>query len=140
VAAEDLLKRIYLIAPQDGKIFQRSVHTVGGVIQAGEVVMLVVPDSDALIIEAKVPHTDVDQLHLGQRAVVRFSSFNRRTTPELNGEVIESAPTSRRTKSETRVTTRSGSASPTASSRAWTACSRWPACPSRPSSRRRREL
>jgi len=29
--------------PQDGKIFQRSVHTVGGVIQAGEVVMLVVP-------------------------------------------------------------------------------------------------
>jgi HlyD family secretion protein len=89
VAAEDLLKRIDLIAPQDGKIFQRSVHTVGGVIQAGEVVMLVVPDSDALIIEAKVPPTDVDQLHLGQRSVVRFSSFNRRTTPELNGEVIE---------------------------------------------------
>ncbi|MEA2810523.1 MAG: rane fusion protein type secretion system, partial [Rhodospirillaceae bacterium] len=57
MAAEDLLKRIDLIAPQDGKIFQRSVHTVGGVIQAGEVVMLVVPDSDALIIEAKVPPT-----------------------------------------------------------------------------------
>jgi HlyD family secretion protein len=89
VAAEDLLKRIDLIAPQDGKIFQRSVHTVGGVIQAGEVVMLVVPDSDALIIEAKVQPTDVDQIHLGQRAVVRFSAFNRRTTPELNGEVIE---------------------------------------------------
>jgi HlyD family secretion protein len=35
-------------------IFQRSVHTVGGVIQAGEVVMLVVSDSDALIVEAKV--------------------------------------------------------------------------------------
>jgi HlyD family secretion protein len=89
VAAEDLLKRIDLIAPQDGKIFQRSVHTVGGVIQAGEVVMLVVPDSDALIIEAKVQPTDVDQIHLGQKAVVRFSAFNRRTTPELNGEVIE---------------------------------------------------
>jgi HlyD family secretion protein len=89
VAAEDLLKRIDLIAPQDGKIFQRAVHTVGGVIQAGEVVMLVVPDSDALIIEAKVQPTDVDQIHLGQRAVVRFSAFNRRTTPELNGEVSE---------------------------------------------------
>jgi membrane fusion protein, type I secretion system len=89
VAAEDLLKRIDLIAPQDGKIFQRSVHTVGGVIQAGEVVMLVVPDSDALIIEAKVQPSDVDQIHLGQAAVVRFSAFNRRTTPELNGEVIE---------------------------------------------------
>jgi HlyD family secretion protein len=89
VAAEDMLKRIDLIAPQDGKVFQRSVHTVGGVIQAGEVVMLVVPDTDALIIEAKVQPTDVDQIHLGQKAVVRFSAFNRRTTPELNGEVIE---------------------------------------------------
>jgi HlyD family secretion protein len=89
VAAEDLLKRIDLVAPQDGKIFQRAVHTVGGVIQAGEVVMLVVPDTDALIIEAKVQPTDVDQIHLGQKAVVRFSAFNRRTTPELNGEVIE---------------------------------------------------
>ena len=45
VAAEDQLKRIDLIAPQDGKIFQQAVHTVGGVIQAGEVLMLVVPDA-----------------------------------------------------------------------------------------------
>jgi HlyD family secretion protein len=89
VAAEDQLKRIDLIAPQDGRIFQRSVHTVGGVIQAGEVVMLVVPDTDDLIVEARVPPQDIDQLHLGQRAVVRFSAFNRRTTPELNGELIE---------------------------------------------------
>jgi HlyD family secretion protein len=89
VAAEDQHRRIDLVAPQDGKIFQRSVHTVGGVIQPGEVLMLVVPVSDALIVEAKVSPQDVDQLRLGQRAVVRFSSFNRRTTPELNGEVIE---------------------------------------------------
>lgn len=89
VAAEDQLRRTDLVAPQDGKIFQRAVHTVGGVIQPGEVLMLVVPVSDALIVEIKVPPQDVDQLRQGQRAVVRFSSFNRRTTPELNGEVIE---------------------------------------------------
>jgi len=65
------------------------VHTVGGVIQAGEVVMLVVPTATPMIIEAKVQPSDVDQIHLGQSAVVRFSAFNRRTTPELNGEVIE---------------------------------------------------
>ena len=47
------------------------------------------PVSDALIVEIKVPPQDVDQLRRGQRAVVRFSAFNRRTTPELNGEVIE---------------------------------------------------
>ncbi|WP_422002754.1 HlyD family type I secretion periplasmic adaptor subunit [Reyranella sp.] len=88
VAAEDQLKRIELVAPQDGKIFQQTVHTIGGVIQAGEVIMQVVPDADDLIIEAKVAPQDVDQLHLGQKAVVQFASFNRRTTPELNGEIV----------------------------------------------------
>ncbi|MBN9539506.1 MAG: HlyD family type I secretion periplasmic adaptor subunit [Alphaproteobacteria bacterium] len=87
VAAEDQLKRIDLIAPQDGKVFQRSVHTVGGVIQAGEPVMLVVPEADSLIVEAKVAPHDIDQIHVGQHAVLRFAAFNQRTTPELNGEV-----------------------------------------------------
>lgn len=88
VAAEDQLKRIDLVAPQDGRVFQRSVHTIGGVIQAGEPVMLIVPDSDALIIEAKIAPQEIDQVHLGQRAVVRFPAFNQRTTPELDGEIV----------------------------------------------------
>lgn len=88
VAAEDQLKRIDLVSPQDGRIFQRSVHTVGGVIQAGEQVMLVVPEADSLLVEAKVAPHDIDQVHVGQRAVLRFAAFNQRTTPELNGEVV----------------------------------------------------
>jgi HlyD family secretion protein len=88
VAAEDQLKRIDLIAPQDGKVFQQSVHTVGGVIQAGEAVMLIVPDGDSLTVEAKIPPQEIDQIHMGQRAVLRFAAFNQRTTPELNGEVM----------------------------------------------------
>lgn len=88
IAADDQLKRIDLIAPQDRRIFQRSVHTVGGVIQAGEQVMLIVPESDSLIVEAKVAPHDIDQIHVGQHAVLRFAAFNQRTTPELDGEVI----------------------------------------------------
>lgn len=88
VAAEDQLKRVDLVAPQNGRVFQRSVHTVGGVIQAGEPVMLIVPDSDALIIEAKIAPQEIDQVHVGQRAVVRFPAFNQRTTPELDGEIV----------------------------------------------------
>ena len=88
VAADDQLKRIDLIAPQDGRIFQRSVHTVGGVIQAGEQVMLVVPESDSLMVDTKVAPQDIDQIHVGQHAVLRFAAFNQRTTPELNGEVV----------------------------------------------------
>ncbi|MBM0207592.1 HlyD family type I secretion periplasmic adaptor subunit [Micromonospora sp. STR1s_5] len=88
VAAEDQLKRIDIRAPQDGTVHQLSVHTVGGVITAqGEPIMLIVPEADALRVEAKIQPQDVDQLHIGQRAVLRFSSFNQRTTPELNGEL-----------------------------------------------------
>jgi len=88
VAAEDQLKRIDLVAPQDGRVFQRNVHTVGGVIQAGEPLMLIVPDSDTLIVDAKVAPHDIDQIHLGQHAVLRFGAFNQQTTPEVNGEVV----------------------------------------------------
>ena len=77
-----------VVAPQDGKVFQRSVHTIGGVIQAGEAVMLIVPDGDALTVEAKIAPHEIDQVHMGQRAVLRFTAFNQRTTPELNGEVV----------------------------------------------------
>jgi membrane fusion protein, type I secretion system len=87
VAAEDQLKRVDLRAPIDGTVLQSAVHTVGGVIAAGEVIMLIVPQSDALDVEAKIAPQDIDQLRLGQLAVMRFSAFNQRTTPELNGEV-----------------------------------------------------
>ena len=85
VAAEDQLKRIDLRAPQDGVVHQLAVHTVGGVVTAGDPVMLIVPEADALSVEAKVSPQDIDQLHLGQPAGLRFSAFNQHTTPEING-------------------------------------------------------
>ena len=88
IAADDQLKRIDLVSPQAGRVFQRNVHTVGGVVQAGEPLMLIVPDSDSLIVDAKVPPQDIDQIHIGQHAVLRFAAFNQQTTPEVNGEVI----------------------------------------------------
>jgi HlyD family secretion protein len=79
--------RVDIRAPIDGAVFQKSVHTVGGVITAGEVLMLIVPEADALEAEVKVQPQDIDQVRLGQDAILRFPAFNQRTTPELNGEV-----------------------------------------------------
>jgi len=84
-AAEDQLKRIDIRAPQDGVIHQSAVHTVGGVVAAGDAIMLVVPSSEGLVVEAKVQPQDIDQLQLGQPAVLRFATFNQRTTPEITG-------------------------------------------------------
>jgi len=87
VAAEDELRRIDIRAPQSGRVHQLAVHTVGGVIGAGEVLMLTVPVTDELTVEAKIAPQDIDQVSVGQPAVLRFSAFNQRTTPEVRGEV-----------------------------------------------------
>jgi len=95
VAAEDQLKRTDIRAPQDGTVFELAVHTVGGVITAGDPIMLIVPEADNLSVEVKVNPQDIDQLQLNQKAILRFSAFNIRTTPEIEGVVTRiSADTS----------------------------------------------
>ena len=85
IAAEDQLRRIDIRAPQDGTVFQSTVHTVGGVIKAGDPIMYIVPDDDKLEVEAKINPQDIEQVQPGQTSVLRFSSFNVRTSPEING-------------------------------------------------------
>jgi HlyD family secretion protein len=92
VTAEDQLRRIDIRAPQDGMVEQSTVHTVGGVITAGDAIMMIVPQADDLQVEAKVNPQDIDKLQIGQKTLLRLSAFNQRTTPELNGVVSRVSP------------------------------------------------
>jgi HlyD family secretion protein len=92
VTAEDQLRRVDIRAPQDGIVEQSTVHTVGGVITAGDTIMLIVPQTDDLQVEAKVNPQDIDKLQVGQKTLLRLSAFNQRTTPELNGVVSRVQP------------------------------------------------
>ena len=92
VTAEDQLRRTDIRAPQDGMVLQSTVHTVGGVITAGDAVMMIVPQSDDLQVEAKVNPQDIEKLQIGEKTLLRFSALNQRTTPELNGAVIRVSP------------------------------------------------
>ncbi|WP_315703185.1 MULTISPECIES: HlyD family type I secretion periplasmic adaptor subunit [unclassified Bradyrhizobium] len=92
VTAEDQLRRVDIRAPQDGMVLQSTVHTVGGVVTAGDAIMLIVPQSDDLQVEAKVNPQDIDKLQVGQKTLLRLSAFNQRTTPELNGIVSRVSP------------------------------------------------
>ena len=87
VAVEDQYKRIDIKAPQSGIVHELKVHTVGGVVNLGDTIMEIVPDSDALKVEVKIAPQDIDKVQLGQTAMLRFSAFNARTTPEIQGEV-----------------------------------------------------
>ena len=91
ITAEDQLKRTDIRAPQDGVVFQSTANTVGGVVTAGDPIMLIVPETDNLLVEAKVDPKDIDQVQLGQPVVLRFSAFSMRTTPEINGTVTRVA-------------------------------------------------
>ena len=95
ITAEDQLKRVDIRAPQDGTVFQSNAHTVGGVITAGDAIMLIVPNTDSLTVEARVNPQDIDQIQVGQNALLRLSAFNQTATPEINGTVTRiSADTS----------------------------------------------
>lgn len=87
VAARDQTEKLEIRAPQAGVVHELTIHTQGGVIAAGETIMTIVPDQDSLIVEAHVTPQDIDQVRPNARAVLRFTNFNQRTTPEIDGEV-----------------------------------------------------
>jgi HlyD family secretion protein len=88
ISAKDQLKRIDITSPIAGRVQQLTVHTVGGVISPAEGLMQIVPADDELLVEAKISSQDIDQVSLGQDAILRLSAFNRSTTPELSGTVV----------------------------------------------------
>ncbi len=87
VTEEDQLKRIDIRAPQDGYVHELAIHTVGGVVAPGDVLMQIVPNDDLLAVEARVRPQDIDQMSVDQDAALRFSAFSQRTTPEIRGKV-----------------------------------------------------
>ncbi len=96
IAAQDRMRRIEIRSPRAGFVHQLSVHTKGGVISAGEPVLFIVPREDVLLIEAQVRPADIDQIGIGQDAMVRFPNFSQRQTPELAARVLTiSAQTTR---------------------------------------------
>ncbi|MBK8771457.1 MAG: HlyD family type I secretion periplasmic adaptor subunit [Rhizobiales bacterium] len=91
VASSARLSRTSIKAPITGTIYQLAVHTEGGVIARGDTLMLIVPEGDDLVLEAKVSPNDIDQVVAGQPAQVRFPGFNARLTPEVGAEVTQVA-------------------------------------------------
>lgn len=90
-AAQDQLDRIDIRAPRAGIVNELQVHTVGGVIQPAETLMTIVPTDEKLAVEVRIAPTDIDQVSVGQKATLRFSAFNQRTTPEFAGEITQIA-------------------------------------------------
>lgn len=87
VAAADLLRRMKVLAPQDGTVVAIQVFTPGGVIKGGEPIMDIVPQADQLVVDAKVRPVDIDVVRSGQRADIALVSYKRRVVPQVAGTV-----------------------------------------------------
>lgn len=88
VSAGDAQDRSLVRAPYDGVIDKLAFNTIGGVVRPAEVIMEIVPDSDTLLVEAAVAPADIDRVHDGQTARIRFTAFSNTATPEISGKVV----------------------------------------------------
>ena len=86
--AEDVLARIEVKAPQSGIVQNLAVHTIGGVVRAGQLLMEIAPQDKELLVEAQVSPNDIDNVQVGQQAEVRLVALNLRLTPSIMGTVI----------------------------------------------------
>jgi HlyD family secretion protein len=83
----DDVEKLDLRAPVSGVVYGSTADTLRGVIIAAEPVMYVVPKDTPLVVRTRIEPVHIDQVHLGQAATLRFSAFDMRTTPEVQGHV-----------------------------------------------------
>ncbi|WP_048708997.1 HlyD family type I secretion periplasmic adaptor subunit [Microvirga massiliensis] len=86
-AAEDVMQRTQIRSPTDGIIVTMKVHTIGGVISAGQPLMDIVPDNDKLIVQASIDALDIDQVQAGLPVTVWLWAINRRNRAALEGRL-----------------------------------------------------
>jgi len=86
-ATLDVLEKTEIKAPENGTVVGLAVHTPGGVIMPGNPLMNIVPANEELIVEAKVMTTDRNRVRENLKVNLRFTSFNIKKTPVIDGEV-----------------------------------------------------
>src|SRR5947207_6725339 len=88
IKAEQRTKLQALTAPVDGVVQQLAVHTIGGVVTPGQVLLAVVPLESHLEIEAMVSNRDIGFVHAGQAAEIKIDTFSFTRYGLLHGEVL----------------------------------------------------
>jgi membrane fusion protein, type I secretion system len=87
--AKAVLGRVDIRSPYTGKVVGLSVFGVGAVIQRGEKILDIVPDEDALTVEAQIAVDDISDVHPGMIAEVHLTAYKQRVTPMIHGDVIQ---------------------------------------------------
>jgi hemolysin D len=87
IKAEQRTKLQLLTAPIDGTVQQLAVHTIGGVVTAGQVLLVLVPSDSQLEVEATIPNRDIGFIHGGEPVELKIDTFNFTRYGTLTGTV-----------------------------------------------------
>jgi HlyD family type I secretion membrane fusion protein len=87
-AARDSFAQTRVVAPVDGYVLNLSQFTIGGVAQAGETLMDVVPSGSPLLVHVQIRPSDIDEVRPGLIASVDLTAYSRQDMPKLEGEVV----------------------------------------------------
>lgn len=89
VALQDTYSRLAVRAPVTGTVVDLAVHTVGGIIKAGDRIMDIVPEGDELVVEAQVAPQYIDRVRGGLAADVHLDAYASRVErPVISGKVM----------------------------------------------------
>ena len=91
-SAENLLQHTDITAPMDGVVKTLKIHTLGGVLRAGDELMQIAPVGDALLLEAKVSPADIGQLVIGQSVFITLDAYDYSIYGNLIGELTDISP------------------------------------------------
>jgi adhesin transport system membrane fusion protein len=86
-ALGDRVNRTVVRSPVSGTIKQLFVNTKGGVVKPGMDIVEIVPNEDSLVIEAKIKPSDIAFLHLGQKAIIKFTAYDFSIYGGIEGKV-----------------------------------------------------
>lgn len=89
IAVREQLARSTVRAPASGRVVGLTAFTVGGVVAPGALLMEIVPENRALVVEARAAPTDADDLRVGMETQIRFPALQERSIPILQGRVAK---------------------------------------------------
>lgn len=87
----ETMSRMDITAPVPGVILGMQVHALKSVIKPADPLLYIIPQENDLIIKTQISPTQIDQVHVGQVAHIRFGAFDHRSTPEIFGHVTKVA-------------------------------------------------
>ena len=89
---EDQLGRKYLTSPINGTVKKMNFFTIGGVIKPGEEILEIVPANEKLIIEAKLPVSEIGYIKIGQETIIRLGGTDGVIFNPIQGKVSLISP------------------------------------------------